>query len=74
MSPLVERRLALLLETLVYDHDLGQGYYSNEQLNAFDAEKAFLLKQLSELDEDTAWWADSEWDWFLNRTLDFLES
>lgn len=74
MSPLVQERLAKLLETQVYDHVLPEGYYSDKQLNDFEKEKRFILEQLGELDEETVWWADSEWEWFLNRTLDFLES
>lgn len=34
-------------------------------------ERKFLLNQLKELEEDT-WWADVEWEWFLERCLDFL--
>ena len=35
-------------------------------------EKRFLLDQLDQLSEDGTWWSDPEWEWFLNRCLDFL--
>ena len=73
MSPLIEKRLVSLLEVLVYDHVLPEGYYTDAKIKEFEVEKSFLLRQLRELDLDTAWWADSEWDWFISRTLDFLQ-
>lgn len=37
-----------------------------------EKERQFLVSELRTLSADDAWWSDSEWDWFLRRTLDFL--
>lgn len=37
------------------------------------AEKEWLLREFIRLDSVDSWWADSEYEWFINRTLNFLE-
>lgn len=72
MTPLLERRLASALWTMVKNHGLT-GHFTDRQVKEFEEEKSYLLKQFKELSEEGAWWSDSEWEWFLNRCIDFLE-
>jgi hypothetical protein len=37
-----------------------------------ETERQFLLSEFKKLNEEDAWWSDEEWDWFVNRCLDFL--
>ncbi len=74
MDRLVEKRLVDVLERQVRQHRLPNGRYTDEQIYRFEDEQQFILNQFKELQDEDAWWSDPEWDWFLNRILDFMES
>ncbi len=62
-----------LLKTAITRHRLRAGTYTDKQINDWEKESRFLLGQFRQLETEGAWWADSEWEWFINRCLDFLE-
>lgn len=72
MDALIEARLVKCLHDLVKRHGLN-GNYNDRAVKKFEEERKFLLGQFKELEDEQAWWSDHEWDWFLNRCLQFLE-
>ncbi len=72
-DPLIEERLIGLLKQSIIRHRLKAGNYTDQQINLWEKESHFLLDQLKQLETKDAWWSDPEWEWFINRALDFLE-
>jgi hypothetical protein len=66
----VEQNLLVILKGPLVRH-CPPPTYTDKQIRKWEAENRFLLDQLSQIEDGDAWWSDSEWEWFINRCLDF---
>lgn len=71
MTKLAELRIMTWLRLMVKEHRIS-GKITDQQVYAFEDEQEFLLNEFKKKHDEDAWWSDEEWDWFINRCLDFL--
>jgi hypothetical protein len=70
VSKLSELRIMTVLKLMVQEYNPHCKTWLEEiQLKE---EREFLLNEFRKFSEEEAWWSDEEWDWFINRCLDFL--
>jgi hypothetical protein len=70
MKRLLERRMITILKPPLIKYCAPETCNAG-QLVKWNREREFLLDQIRQLEECEAWWSDSEWDWFINRCMDF---